>query len=245
MKGLQFPGTVASPFSWDSIDLVVFDVDGTLYDQRRLRLAMLGLLLADALRTRSLSTLRTLRTFRRVRESLGDTPASAFMQEQYARTALQHGMRAEDVERLATEWLERKPLPMLAACRYPHVDALFAALVRSGRQVAVFSDYPASAKLEALGLQAGQVVCATDPQIRRLKPDPAGLVAIMGACSASPQRTLMVGDRADRDGGAARRAGAHALIRSARPIPGHLTFQAFDDVVFRPVIDGQRVLAGK
>jgi HAD superfamily hydrolase (TIGR01549 family) len=235
---------VTSPIPWEGIDLVVFDVDGTLYDQRRLRLAMLGLLLADALRTRSLATLRTLRTFRRVRESLGDAPAEAFMQEQYARTALRHGMRAEDVERLASEWLERRPLPMLAACRYPHVDALFAALLRSGKQVAVFSDYPASAKLEALGLQAGHVVCATDPHIGRLKPDPAGLLAIMRACGASPQRTLMVGDRADRDGAAARRAGAHALIRSARPIPGHLTFRSFDDLVFRPVMDRQAVLAG-
>ena len=235
---------MTSPIPWDDIDLVVFDVDGTLYDQRRLRLAMLGLLLADALRARSLSTLRTLRTFRRVRESLGDAPAEGFMQEQYAKTALRHGMRAEDVERLASEWLERKPLPMLAACRYPHVDALFAALQRSGRQVAVFSDYPASAKLEALGLKADPVVCATDPHIGRLKPDPAGLLAIMRACGASPQRTLMVGDRADRDGAAARRAGAHALIRSARPIPGHLTFRSFDELVFRPVMDPRSVLAG-
>jgi len=229
---------------WDSIDLVVFDVDGTLYDQRRLRLSMLGLLLADALRTRSLATLRTLRTFRHVRESLGDAPSHDFMREQYARTALVHGMKAQDVEQLANEWLERKPLPLLAACRYPHVDTLFAALRRSGKQIAVFSDYPAAAKLEALGLRAGQVVCATDQNIGRLKPDPAGLVAIMRACGVRAQRTLMVGDRADRDGAAAQRAGARALIRSARPIPGHQTFRAFDDPVFRPVLDQRAVLAG-
>ena len=235
---------MTSPIPWDDIDLVVFDVDGTLYDQRRLRLAMLGLLLADALRTRSLATLRTLRTFRRVRESLGDAPVEAFMQEQYARTALLHGMKAEDVERLATEWLERKPLPMLAACRYPHVDALFAALLRSGRRVAVFSDYPASAKLEALDLKADPVVCATDPHIGRLKPDPAGLVAIMRACGASPQRTLVVGGRADRDGAAARRGGARGLVRPARPIPGHPAFRSFDELVFRPVMDRRSVLAG-
>lgn len=232
------------PICWDDIDLVVFDVDGTLYDQRRLRVAMLGLLLADALHTRSLATLRTLRTFRRVRESLGDAPVNAFMEEQYARTALQHGMKAEDVERLATEWLERKPLPMLGACRYPRVDELFTKLLQWGKQIAVFSDYPASAKLDALGLQASQIVCATDPHIGRLKPDPAGLVAIMRACGASPHRTLMVGDRADRDGEAARRAGTHALIRSARPIPGHLTFRSFDDLVFRPVMDRQPGQAG-
>lgn len=234
---------MTAPIDWNEIDLVVFDVDGTLYDQRRMRLAMLGQLLADALRTRRLATLRLLRTFRRVREALGDECAADFMHEQYARTALRHGLAPEEVERIATEWLERRPLPRLAACRYPHVDTLFAALLRAGKQVAVFSDYPACAKLEALGLLAAQVVCATDPHIGRLKPDPAGLLAIMQACGASAQRTLMIGDRADRDGEAARRAGAGALIRSARAIPGYLTFRAFDDPVFRPLFDQAPVLA--
>ena len=32
--------------NWNDIDLVVFDVDGTLYDQRRLHLAMVRRLLA-------------------------------------------------------------------------------------------------------------------------------------------------------------------------------------------------------
>ena len=33
---------MSGSLDWSAIDLVVFDVDGTLYDQRRLRLAMLG-----------------------------------------------------------------------------------------------------------------------------------------------------------------------------------------------------------
>ena len=76
-----------SLLNWKDIDLVVFDVDGTLYDQKRLRLVMLRRLLAATWTSRSLDTLLTLRTFRQVREALGDQPEPDFMRLQYARTA--------------------------------------------------------------------------------------------------------------------------------------------------------------
>ncbi|MDB5886303.1 MAG: Haloacid dehalogenase domain protein hydrolase [Polaromonas sp.] len=222
--------------NWNDIDLVVFDVDGTLYDQRRLRLAMLRRLLAATWRTRSLDTLQTLRTFRHVREALGDRPEADFMRLQYARTAAQHRKTEDEVRALTHEWMERQPLPFLAACRYPHLDALFAGLRGAGKQIAVFSDYPATDKLAALGLQASPVVCATDPDIARLKPDPFGLLEILRRTGMAAQRTLMVGDRFDRDALAASQAGVRALIRSARPHPGHATFRAYDDPVFQPML---------
>lgn len=222
--------------NWNAIDLVVFDVDGTLYDQRRLRLAMLRRLLAATWRTRSLDTLQTLRTFRHVREALGNQPEADFMRLQYARTAARHHKTEDQVRALTHEWMERQPLPLLAGCRYPHLDALFAGLRAAGKQIAVFSDYPATDKLAALGLQAAPVVCATDADIARLKPDPFGLLAILQRTGMAAQRTLMVGDRFDRDALAASRAGVRALIRSARPHPDHLTFQAYDDPVFQPML---------
>jgi len=229
---------------WQGIDLVVFDVDGTLYDQRRLRLAMLAQLLRHSLQTRSLHTLRVLRTFRRVREALGDAAAllpagvepEDFMPAQYAQTAQLHGLTPQAVQQLAEDWLEHKPLPHLAACRYPQLDALFDALHGSGKQVAVFSDYPAAAKLNALDLQAWPISCATDPTIGRLKPDPRGLVAVLHQSGVPASRTLMVGDRFDRDAEAARRAGVRALIRSAKPHPQFATFKRYDDAVFKPLL---------
>lgn len=229
---------------WRDIDLVVFDVDGTLYDQRRLRLAMLAQLLRHSLQTRSLHTLRVLRTFRRVREALGDAAAllpagvepENFMQAQYARTAELHALTPEAVQHLAEDWLELRPLPSLAACRYPHLDTLFDALHQGGKQVAVFSDYPAAAKLNALDLKAWPISCATDPAIGRLKPDPRGLLAVLRQSGVPASRALMVGDRFDRDAEAARRAGVRALIRSAKPHPEFATFQRYDDAVFKPLL---------
>lgn len=232
-----------SLLNWKDIDLVVFDVDGTLYDQKRLRLLMLRRLLAATWKSRSLDTLRTLQTFRQVREALGDHPEPDFMRLQYARTAARHNKSEDDVRALAADWLERQPLPFLAGCRYPHLDRLFAGLRSAGKQIAVFSDYPAKDKLAALGLQAAPVVCATDADIARLKPDPRGLLAILRQTGLPAERALMVGDRFDRDAAAARSAGVRALIRTRTLHPEFDTFRAYDDPVFAPLLAPMAVRA--
>ena len=236
--------TSPTPLDWSTIDLVVFDVDGTLYDQRRLRLGMLRQLLGHTWQTRSLDPLLTLRTFRRVREALGEQARADFMTLQYAQTASRHGKTPGAVRALTDEWMEQRPLPLLAACRYAHVAEVFAGLRAAGKRVAAFSDYPAAAKLAALGLRADVVVCATDAGIARLKPDPAGLLAILRQTGVAPERALMIGDRFDRDAVAAARAGMRALIRSRRPHARWATFQGYDDVVFQPLLAGLGVVRG-
>ena len=242
----ETPRLPPNQLDWATIDLVVFDVDGTLYNQRKLQLGMLRQLLGHAWQTRSLDTLLTLRTFRRVREALGERVqaqgAADFMTLQYAQTASRHGKTPAAVRALTDEWMEQRPLPLLAACRYAHVAEVFAGLRAAGKQIAAFSDYPAVAKLAALGLQADVVVCATDPGIARLKPDPAGLLAILKQTGVAPERALMIGDRFDRDAVAAERVGMRVLIRSRRPHARWATFRAFDDAVFQPVLVGLDVM---
>ena len=48
----------------------------------------------------------------------------------------------------------------------------------------------------------------------------------------------MIGDRADRDGAAARRAGVPVMLRSSRPVPGYLSFSRYDAPVFQPLLRG-------
>lgn len=234
-------GQAGSPtLDWGAIDLVVFDVDGTLYSQSRLRLVMLGQLIADAWACRSISTINALRVFRQVRESLGDQPGIDFLTQQYQQAAERCQLSTDELRKLTTDWLEQRPLRFLAACRYSRLQAVFSALHASGKQVAVFSDYPAVEKLFALGLQASPIVCATDAEVARLKPDPAGLLLVLKQCGVPPNRTLMIGDRFDRDALAAKRAGVRALIRSRKPHPEFQTFQKFDDAVFVPLLRGDR-----
>ncbi len=221
---------------WDGIDLVVFDVDGTLYDAARLRQAMLTMLLAHAWQARSLQTLRVLRTFRQVREALAEEGAADFLTVQYARTAQGTGWETPAVRELVQAWMERRPLPLLRACRRPHVQDVFAALRVAGKAVWAWSDYPAAEKLRALDLPADGAVSATDAEIARLKPDPRGLLAILERTGVPASRTLMIGDRVERDAEAARRAGAAACILSRRRLHGVRTFRGYDDAVFRPLM---------
>ena len=199
---------------WGGIDLVVFDLDGTLYNAQRLRAVMAMWLVTDALRQRSLATVRALAAFRRAREALGDASARRaveFEALQYPLAARRAGCTPPELRNTVETWMEQRPLPWLRACRRPGVAEVFEGLRRAGKQVAVWSDYPAYAKLQALGLSADLVVSASDAQVRRLKPDPVGLQVVLRHCGVAPARALMVGDRVDRDVAAASRAGVQAL----------------------------------
>lgn len=265
----------AQALDWGPVGLVVFDLDGTLYDARRLRLRMVAWLLADAARHRSLQVARTLATFRRMRESLaeaggrasaetsglpahmthtegrpGETPVACpgvdFLRLQYRLPAQRLGCRPAEVQARVEDWMERRPLRWLAACRRPGIAALFDALRAQGKQVAVLSDYPALDKLAALGLRADPVVWAGDAGIGRLKPDPRGLRQILARTGVAADRTVVVGDRADRDGAVAARVGARALLlgrpRAGRPSAPDdaLWIRGFDDPLFAPLLQAER-----
>lgn len=219
---------------WGAIDLVVFDLDGTLYDARRLRRRMLALLLADAARTRSLRTLRVLRCFRQVREALAEEGVD-FAQWQYVRTANLIGCEDVQVQALVRRWMECEPLPLLRACRWRGVAQVFDDLRAAGKTIAVWSDYPAADKLAALELHADLVVCAGDEAVGRLKPDPRGLLVAMQRAGVVPARTLMVGDRITHDAAAAQRAGTQVLLRASRPGGPVASFNSYRASVFEPL----------
>lgn len=224
-----------APIDWDGADLVIFDVDGTLYHQRALRARMAAALLLDGARRRSFHTLAILRAYRRFREELGDE-GGAFLNRQYEETAARLGCRAEQVCTVVGEWMERRPLRHLRACRLAGLDVLFDGLRRAGKRIAIFSDYPAVAKLEALDLKADLVVSAADEAVQRLKPHPAGLHHILEASGVAAARALVIGDRFDRDWAAADRAGIPALIRTRGADRRCPTFRTYRDPLFAPLL---------
>lgn len=222
---------------WEDVRLVVFDMDGTLYDQPPLRRTMAWELGQDCLRQRSLRAATTLRRYRRVREELGAQAGTGadgdFMARQYALTAQSCGCSEDEVRALVEEWMERRPLPHLPRFRARGVDRLFRAIRSSGRLLAVWSDYPVEAKLQALELDADFVIWSGEDGVGRLKPDPSGLGALMDRAGVGPRHTLVIGDRVDRDGAAAHAIGAPALIRSSHATRGGMpTFRTYDDPVF-------------
>lgn len=221
---------MADDFDWRPIRLVAFDVDGTLYAQAPLRRQMAARLILHSILRGDRRTLAVLRSYRTHREELGDGEREDFETVLVDEVARRHRMPGDAVRRIVSEWIDERPLPLLARCRYAGVDRLFDAVRASGRAIGVLSDYPAVAKLEAMALRADHVVSAAE--VGFLKPHPAGLQRLMALAGVAPHETVLIGDRQERDGEAARRAGAHCLLRSSRPVPAARCFARFDDPVF-------------
>ena len=202
------------------VKLVVFDVDGTLYDQRALRLRMAAALLRHCLFRGDFAALAVLRDYRREREAFAEAGVEQFGPKLIEGLAERYRKPKSEIAAVVAEWIDRRPLPYLDKCRYPGVIEAFERLRASGRTVAILSDYPAVDKLAAMALTADLVVSATDPEVGVLKPSTRGLERVMSLAGVGPAETIMVGDRAERDGEMARAAGVRCYLRASQPVAG-------------------------
>ncbi|QCE32883.1 HAD family hydrolase [Acetobacteraceae bacterium] len=201
----------AIPF--EKIKLVVFDIDGTLYPQFPIRQKMIIRLLWHSLTHFSFKVGFLIRDYRRLREKYGERETQNFEAEIKETLCKKYGFSSAEYDALILEWFFNKPLPWLLKIRFPQVSEVFSFLKAQNIHVAVLSDYPAKEKIKVLRLEADHAHWAGDPEIQTLKPHPKGLQYIMGKAGVTPEETLMIGDRDDRDGEMARRAGTYFLLR--------------------------------
>jgi HAD superfamily hydrolase (TIGR01549 family) len=189
-------------------DAWLVDLDGTLYAGRPVKLA-----LAAELALQGLSAVGTLRRFRSEHEHLRRTqaePTASPYRLQLERTAEALGVEAMVVEGHVREWMIERPGKWLRRFRRRALLAELEAFRTRGGRLALVSDYPARRKLEALGCsQLFELIVANgeDGGPRWLKPHPDGLLRACEQLQVRPERCLVLGDRHDADGEAARRAG--------------------------------------
>lgn len=234
-------GRSALPFEPDTLKALVFDVDGTLYRQSSVRLAMARRLLWACLaRPREgASTLRALRAYRRAQELLRNSNNGSADDLAHRQVALAADIAREDpgfVAACVARWMEQRPLDLLARARRPGLLEFLEAAKRRRLRLAVFSDYPARAKLEALGIDRlfDVVVSAQDPDVQEFKPSPRGLHLTLARLGVSHRETIYVGDRADVDVRAASRAGMACVIIGGRgrggPSAGWVALHGYDEL---------------
>jgi HAD superfamily hydrolase (TIGR01549 family) len=182
------------------------DLDGTLYAPVPVKL-----MIAAEIFVAGWSAAPILRRFRREHERVrelgleGDPFAL-----QIERTAEALGRSAGDVEEHVRHWMIERPGRWLARFRRHALLAEIEAFRDSGGRTALVSDYPALRKLEALGARKlfDTIVASGEPGgPRRLKPHPDGLLRAAAALEVEPSSCLVIGDRDDADGEAARAAG--------------------------------------
>ena len=199
-----------------SVRAVLFDLDGTLYRQPPVRALMALELLTLPFYgpLQAPQRWRALAAYRRAQERLRVAGGARSATTQVVMAATEAGMPVGDVERLANEWIHVRPLKYLRLCRAPGVEALVSWLAGKGIRMGLLSDYPAAAKLAALGLagRLAPVLCATDPEIGTFKPHPRGFLRAASLWQLPPSEVLVVGDRIDADAAGAAAAGMPCVI---------------------------------
>lgn len=207
--------------SWENYKAIVFDLDGTLYFQKPLRLYMavrLGLWYLFHFSKRG--ELSLLSKFRKVREHWGELVQQedgVLEGETLVNAHYRHAIQGtktslSDIDELVTEWMDVKPLDFFGFCRDKALCTFINEMQQKGVTIVVYSDCPIGKKLEALSIKADYEFSAYDKEIGVMKPDPKGLQVILDQLQLQPQEVLMVGDRMEKDGQSAIQVGMDYFI---------------------------------
>lgn len=208
-----------------AVDAWLVDLDGTLYRTPGVRLGI-----ACELLLRGWFVFPHLRRFRLEHEVIrrDPTPGDPFAR-QLAAAARALGIDAATLGAEVDDWMHRRPGRYMRWFRRRELLAEIAAFRDTGGRTALVSDYPARAKLRALDATAlfDLVVASGEPGgPQRLKPDPDGYRRAALGLGVAPERCLVIGDRPELDGVAARAAG--------------MAFRAVGSAARRADAEGQR-----
>ena len=194
---------------FNKYDLYVFDVDGTLYYQNKLRLIMgKRLFMYYLLHPLKFKDLIIIKNFRSLRENAKDTNGL------FDITAKKCNVSVSRVNEVIKKWIYENPIDALTASKDDTLLAIIDKLKANGKTVAIWSDYEADDKLKALQLSIDYVYTAEQERVGELKPSPKGLNLIMSDLNVPKDKTIMIGDRMVKDGEAAKKAGCDYLILS-------------------------------
>ncbi|SRR6266478_60568 len=219
--GRPSPGDDISTFVHEGIRALIFDVDGTLYRRHLLKWRLLARFAMAHLTAplTSLRVLRALNSYRRALEILRASQRSPcnIYDAQIGLACAATGFEVDFVRGCVDCWMHQHPLQVLNRCLDRHLVSLLKVSRERGLRLGAFSDYPAAEKLAALGLDSyfDAVVCAGDPQVQKLKPDPRGLEVTLEKLGISKDHAVYIGDRPEIDAAAAQQLGMRCFILGA------------------------------
>jgi HAD superfamily hydrolase (TIGR01549 family) len=211
-----------------TLQTLIFDVDGTLYKQRPVRHGMLWRIARYYLLhpARGLATLRALKAYREAQEFLraSNRDWNDIGKAQITLASQWTGIREEIVAASVARWMEQEPLDLVARSIREGLSEFLQAAKNHGLRLAVFSDYPATAKLAAMSLTDffDVVVSAQDPEVQQFKPNTRGIEITLQRLGINKARALYIGDRPDIDIPTATKAGlACVLVGRTRQVSNH------------------------
>lgn len=181
----------------EDIQAVIFDLDGTLYDKKG---TGLRLVLSDLCH---IGLIRAERNCRRRLQGVPFAGADLFYEKLFGMMAEKTGKPAADI----AGWYGNRYMPdMVKAIRNPRKRVLedIRAWRERGVRTCVLSDYGRIAeKLDACGVPAELFDIACEAaSAGGLKPCRDTFLNVCAMLGSAPEKTLMIGDRKDTDGGA-------------------------------------------
>ena len=190
----------------------ILDFDGTLTRQPPIKIVMaLWLTAYYFLHPTRWKEIFILRDWRRLREERFCAAEKNFRELQLDELSRRYDLPKSSVEKILHAWLIERPSKVLRFfVRKNLLDAAKNQQLR-GVKVIVYSDNPVREKLAAINFSPDESFCADDDSIDCMKPDERGLKKILSRCNLNSAEVLYIGDRHDRDGICARRAGVDYL----------------------------------
>ena len=199
--------------NYSKTKVVIFDVDGTLYNQQKLRFYMLKHIFFYLLKHPfKIKEIRIINEFRKQREIRCGEKVENIETAQYIWAAEKCRVNPDMVKKLVNKWIYEIPLQYLKKSRKIGIKRLFKKIKNNGIKIAIYSDYPSRNKLKALNLRADLIVSSTDIEIDVFKPNPKGLKYIADTLKQSISDCMFIGDRQDKDGLCALNAGMLYVI---------------------------------
>lgn len=199
--------------SLDKYELFIFDLDGTLYDQKKLRRKLLIHLIIQLIKGNiSLNEIKIISSFRKQRENHKSYTSMSLNTDQYLWVQENQNFSAEKIAVTIERWMYQFPLPFLLSCRYKGAKGFFRELRRKAKFVAVYSDFPPTKKMQSLQMEADMYLCSTDSSVNQLKPSARGINIICEAYNIAKEKVIFIGDREDTDGGSAGMAKTDFLL---------------------------------
>ena len=205
---------------WSRYRAWLVDLDGTLYAAKPVKVAM-----AAELALRNWRAAWVIKRFRVEHERLRSEGPSGLAnpyREQLERTANVCAMSVESVEALVDQWMLQRPAKWIRLFRRRWLIEEINKFRGKGGLVGIVSDYPVRGKLHALSMAHIVNVIVANGDSRapyRLKPAPDGYRAAAASLGVSSGECLVIGDRTDADGQAAKLAGmAFAHVLGSQPL---------------------------
>lgn len=188
--------------AWDKLELIIFDVDGTIYNQSKLRKRILvSLLIYYSARPWKYKDLYILYHFRKEREKHAGRHFNSLEEEQYEWCSKKTGISISYIKQVIDKWIFNYPNKFLLNCMYPGAKEFIKTITDYNILTAVYSDYPAEKKMQMMNLDFNMLVSSTDHFINAMKPSVRGLDHIIKELNIRDRANcLFIGDRYELDG---------------------------------------------